>query len=228
MKQFLAGALAALGVAAATGAIIIHSGAIDMAADAPHSPAAARLIEYLREQSVERRAGALSPPADLAAADRVRRGAGNYDAMCADCHLSPGKKNTEIRPGLYPTPPDLTRAPPASDPARAAARQFWIIKHGIKGSGMAAWSQGGMEDAALWDLVALLQQLPNLSPAQYQQLVAASEGHSHGGMRDHDRADSAHEHGEPAAAEHATHEHAGQPGHPHGHAQTSGHGDHAH
>jgi len=29
--------------------------------------------------------------------------------MCAACHLAPGKADSEIRMGLYPQPPALTR-----------------------------------------------------------------------------------------------------------------------
>lgn len=50
---------------------------------------------------------------------------------------------------------------------------------------MPAWSKGGMEDAAIWDLVALLRKMPALSKAAYEQLVATSEGHTHAGMAGH-------------------------------------------
>jgi mono/diheme cytochrome c family protein len=62
-----------------------------------------------------------------------------------------------------------------------AVRRFWIIKNGIKDSGMPAWSKAGVDDAAIWDLVALVQQLPTLSQTDYSTLVESSEGHVHGG-----------------------------------------------
>jgi len=103
--------------------------------------------------------------------------------MCANCHLSPGVENTEIRQGLYPIPPNLAlKRDHATQSDSMAARQFWIIKHGIKASGMPAWSKGGMDDQAIWDLTAFLNVLPNLSSEQYRQHVAASDGHSHAGM----------------------------------------------
>ncbi len=33
---------------------------------------------------------------------------GNYDAMCAQCHLGPGLGDSEIHKGLYPAPPNLS------------------------------------------------------------------------------------------------------------------------
>lgn len=174
------GAASALGLAAATAAGVIHAGLIDVAADTPHHPAVHRLVEWARERAIARRSADLVPPADLSAAARVKRGAGNYDAMCAACHLAPGMADTEIRQGLYPSPPKLAEPPAAG--ADSDARRFWIIKHGIKASGMPAWSKGGMDDAAIWDLTAFLKALPGLSADDYRRLVAASPGHSHAGL----------------------------------------------
>lgn len=162
----------------------IGSGVYDIAADTPHWPVTEKLVETLRERSIAVRADAIEVPADLGDAQRLRRGAGNYDAMCAGCHLKPDADDSEIRKGLYPQPPDLATARPG-DPAR----QFWIVKHGIKLTAMPAWAQGGVDDATIWDMVALLQKLPALSAQEYASLVETSEGHSHAGA---DRGDSHH------------------------------------
>lgn len=58
---------------------------------------------------------------------------------------------------------------------------------------MPAWSKGGMEDEAIWDLAAFLQKMPLLSAPAYEQLVAASDGHSHGGVAGHDHGHDDHE-----------------------------------
>jgi mono/diheme cytochrome c family protein len=85
--------------------------------------------------------------------------------MCTGCHLAPGMAESEIRPGLYPQPPNLSQV--RIDP-RAA---FWTIKHGIKMSAMPAWG-GSHDDATIWSMVAFLQKLPGLTPAQYKAIVA--------------------------------------------------------
>lgn len=183
MRQFLTGVVTALGLVLIIGWSLLYVGALDAAADHPHGSTVHALIEWARERAVNRAAVSIEPPADLARAERIRRGAGNYAAMCVECHLSPGVENSEIRRGLYPTPPNLARSAVADGgEVQMAARRFWIIKHGIKASGMPAWSKGGMDDSAIWDLVAFLDKLPSLSPADYQQTVRASDGHSHGGM----------------------------------------------
>jgi len=204
MKKIWIGAFGLLAAAALIPAAVLYNGMVDVSADTPHSPVVYELIAAVRERSIARSAGDVVPPTDLSEAARVRRGAGNYGAMCAGCHLSPGVADSEIRKGLYPQPPDLTALREAGEGQdRFAARQFWIIKHGIKATGMAAWSKGGMTDPDIWDLVAFLQALPALSPAQYRQLVTASGGHTHGG-------EAVGEHGQETADE-------GDSGHDHGH-----------
>lgn len=216
MNKILMGGLAALGLAGAAVAIVVQMGLVDVSADTPHSPLVFQLIDYARERSIARGLETIQPPTDLADAGRVRRGAGNYDAMCAGCHLAPGVDNSEIRQGLYPTPPNLARPADAQESTdQAAARRFWIIKHGLKASGMPAWSKGGMEDVAIWDLVAFLRVLPTLSAVQYHASVAASGGHSHGGLDHH------HAHDSDAAGEvevHPAHAHTSGDGHAHVHA----------
>ncbi|MHB1084880.1 MAG: c-type cytochrome [Thiobacillus sp.] len=183
MKGFLMGVVATLVTGVAAGAVAVYFGLFNVSADTPHSQLVYRMIETAREHAIDRSTQDLTAPANLSDAERVHRGAGNYAAMCVGCHLAPGKTDSEIRMGLYPQPPDLAR--PDEVAADEAARQFWVIKHGIKASGMPAWSRGGIEDEAIWDMVAFLQQMPALSPAQYIELVEASEGHSHGGLADH-------------------------------------------
>ena len=109
----------------------------------------------------------------------IATGAEHYAAMCTDCHLAPDKReDSDIRAGLYPKPPDLTKHIDATPP-----EMFWVIKHGIKMSGMPAWGKTH-DDASIWGLVAFLQKLPELTPAQFRAL-ARTEGephhqHSHG------------------------------------------------
>lgn len=181
MIRFLLGMLATLVIGVALGAVAVYTGMFDVAADTPHSPFVYRMIEVARDQSIKRHARDLTVPVNLADTERIRRGAGNYAAMCVSCHLAPGKADSEIRMGLYPKPPDLAR-PEEEAVADMAAHHFWVIKHGIKASGMAAWSRGGIEDEAIWDMVAFIQKMPSLSGKQYASLVESSEGHSHGGL----------------------------------------------
>ena len=182
MKQFLLGVASVIGVGTISGFGFIQSGSFDFAADTAHADGLTKLIAWARERSIAKQAREIVPPADLASTERIRRGAGNYQAMCVGCHLSPGVENSEIRQGLYPTPPNLTLADAAAEKSGSDSRLFWIIKHGIKGSAMPAWATGGMDDETIWDLTVFIKALPKLSANEYQANVAASEGHSHAGM----------------------------------------------
>lgn len=160
-------------VAAAT---VVISGAYDMAADAPHTAVIATLIAYAREQSIESRASAVKvPPLDNP--KMIAEGADHYTAMCTGCHLAPGMRENEMRPGLNPKPPVLASLPPG-DPRE----QFWIIDHGIKMTAMPAWGKSHSEEE-IWNMVAFLQKLPKMTPAQYGALTRNADTH-HDHMRD--------------------------------------------
>src|SRR5690606_11923517 len=47
-----------------------------------------------------------------------------------------------------------------------AAEVYWIVRNGIKMSGMPAW-QYRLSDDEIWDVVAFMKVLPALSPADY-------------------------------------------------------------
>lgn len=148
------------------------SGRYDVGADRPHLRPTSAMIAAVRDRSIQRHAARIAVPADLASEARIRQGAGNYEAMCAACHLSPGSGDSELSRGLYPAPPRLDKVKVA--PAEA----FWVVKHGIKASGMPAWGKS-MGDEYIWNMVAFLGVLPGMDAGQYRALIAESAGHSH-------------------------------------------------
>ncbi len=187
--------LVGFGVAALAGAI--YFGAVHPGADEPHSAVVSTLIESARDRAIAVRARDVIVPT-LGDEAQVLNGAGNYAAMCTGCHLAPGMGPTELSKGLYPAPPALSLVG-VRDPARA----FWVIKHGIKASGMPAWG-GNMPDEYIWNMVAFLQKMPELTPTQYEALVASSGGHHHGGGESM-----------PAPPQPPAHDDAGSPPHDH-------------
>ncbi|HET9031483.1 MAG TPA: c-type cytochrome [Dokdonella sp.] len=166
--------------------LFVWSGLYNIGADDPHTKATYALLETLRERSIDRRASKLRLP-DLSDPAKAIQGAGNYNAMCVGCHLAPGMEESELSKGLYPAPPNLSKV--SVDVAQA----FWVIKHGIKASGMPAWGKS-MDDVYIWNMAAFLQVLPTLDDARYDDMVARSGGHSHGGGESdhHDHHEEAH------------------------------------
>jgi mono/diheme cytochrome c family protein len=180
-----AGLVAAFFALVGLAAIIIHAGVYNIAADTPHSTPVFWLLETVREQSIAARAARVAVPPDLADPKRISRGAGQYAEMCSSCHLAPGMKRTEISWGLYPRAPELRRGTDLT-----AAEEFWVVKHGIKMTGMPAWGVTH-DDDMLWDIVAFVRKLPELTPDQYQALVKSAPSHEEmmqrqGGEMDHD------------------------------------------
>lgn len=156
------------------GAIFIWSGTYNVGADSPHWGVTKYLIGEVRERSIALRSADIKPP-PLNDPAMIREGAEHYSKMCTGCHLAPGKTETDIRKGLYPHPPNLTRFAP--DPAEA----FWAIKHGLKMTAMPAWGDTH-DDQTIWAMVAYLQKQPKMNVAEYRQLTGQGmemESHDH-------------------------------------------------
>jgi mono/diheme cytochrome c family protein len=145
----------------------IYSGAYDIGADAPHWRGTAEGLELWRERSIEMHAPPLGSVPNLEDAALIAKGATHYAEMCTGCHLAPGMADTELRQGLRPIAPKL-----AEIPSRSPAQQFWIVKHGLKYSGMPAWGLTH-DDGILWGIVAFVQKLPKMSPEEYNNHVGA-------------------------------------------------------
>jgi mono/diheme cytochrome c family protein len=160
---------ATLAAVAIGGVVFIGSGIYNIGADDHHTKIVLAIIEQLRERSISVRARAIDPP-NLEDPTRIGAGAEHYAALCVGCHLAPGVTKSEIRAGLYPHPPNL-----AQEDTRDAQRAFWTVKHGIKMSAMPAWGKT-LDDAAIWDLVAFLRQMPSMTPETYQQLSKRRSG----------------------------------------------------
>lgn len=145
--------------------VFVWSGIYNPGADSPHWKITYALMQATRERAVEQHASAIPLSANLDDPQLILKGAGQYAAMCTSCHLAPGMKDSELRPGLYPLPPNLSEV--SVDPREA----FWVIKHGMKMSAMPAWGMSH-DDATIWSMVAFLQKLPGMTPAQYKEMVA--------------------------------------------------------
>lgn len=172
---------------AVVAAVLVHMGSFDVAADNPHSQPVFWLMNTVRERSVAIRAADITVPGDMANAKRIASGAAQYDEMCSLCHLAPGMKRTEISRGLYPRAPELRRKSELTP-----AEQFWVVKHGLKMTGMPAWGVTH-DDELLWDVVAFLRKLPELTADQYQTLVKSAPK-SHDEMMHEMMTDDGHDH----------------------------------
>jgi ketosteroid isomerase-like protein/mono/diheme cytochrome c family protein len=183
-----------LGVLALGAGAFVYSGIYNIGADDHHTKPVFAILQTLRERSIRVRSEDLKVP-DLNDPQLILKGAGQYAAMCTDCHLRPGMTDSEIRPGLYPQPPNLSQT--RIDPKAA----FWVIKHGLKMSAMPAWGFSH-DDATIWSMVAFVEKLPGMTPAEYQDIVARAPPDEDMkmpmGMATGEAAEHAHSHGDAA------------------------------
>lgn len=161
-RSFLLGCIATLVVLALAGLAFVQSGRYAIGADRPHLPLTLSVINALRDHATETAAKSVVVPR-LDDPAMVAEGARLYAGLCTGCHMAPGKPGSDLRAGLYPQPPNLVE-----DGIDNPGEAFWIIKHGIKMTAMPAWGKT-RTDAQIWDLVAFLDKLPKMTPAQYAE-----------------------------------------------------------
>ncbi len=152
----------------------IYSGIYPIGADNKHNPLTFWLLETLRKNSIERASKDIQVP-PLEDPLLLVAGGADYNDMCAGCHLKPGQKDSDMSLGLYPAPPNLTLSQEDHQHEHSgddvSKQQFWVIKHGIMASGMAAFGPTH-DDDRIWAMVAFLKKLPELTPEQYQIITA--------------------------------------------------------
>jgi cytochrome c553 len=164
--------IAAYGVLILGGIAVIYSGAYDIGADTPHWGVTYRIFETARVRSIRAHASGIIPPADLGRDQaKIVMGTSHFAAHCAVCHGGPGVPKGDIGNGLYPQPPDLA----VTATQYTAAELFWIIKHGIKMTGMPGWWDHA--DDEIWGTVAFIRKLPGLTPEEYGKLVMQAMSH---------------------------------------------------
>ena len=176
MRTVIATLGAVLALVFIAGLGLIFSGFYHIEANAPHWAITNWILETIRDRSIKAHAAGIEAPPGLDDPATLVAGTEHFAAHCAICHGAPGVPKGEIAHGLYPQPPDLARA----SERYTLAELFWILKHGIKMTGMPSWSDHS--DDELWATVAFIEKLPGMTPEEYGKLVMASiayGGHHH-------------------------------------------------
>ncbi len=147
------------------GLLIAWSGLYSVAASRGHWAIVEWFLAFGMRQSVETHTiGIKAPPLDDP--DLVRLGAEHFHGGCAYCHGAPGTPMSPVARQMLPAPPELSNA--AND--WEAKELFWIVKHGLKYTGMPGWVALERDDE-VWALVAFLQKLPGLDATSYRDLA---------------------------------------------------------
>lgn len=153
-----------LAAAAAAGAgLYVYFGVYSVAATEQHTAPVYWLLDIAMRRSVAQHAENIAVP-PLDDDTMIKRGFRLYRGECEQCHGGPGVAPQAIALGMTPLPANLAHAARVLKPAEL----FWIVKYGIKMSGMPAW-EFRLPEADLWAIVAFLERLPNLAPLEYQE-----------------------------------------------------------
>lgn len=165
LKTFLKRLGMLVPVLALVGFLVAVSGIIPLKASSGHWAITAWFLNFTMERSVVTHSiGIKVPPLDDPVL--VLKGAGHYDIGCRPCHGSPGFKRPRIPQQMTPHPPYLGEQVPIWEPEEL----FYIVKHGVKFTGMPAWPAQSRDDE-VWAVVAFLQRLPDLDVETYAQIV---------------------------------------------------------
>ena len=160
--------VAAFSVVTVGAILFVYHGFFDIAADVPHWEATRWVMETARARSIKAHAAGIEAPPGLLDPAKIAMGVEHFADHCAVCHGAPGVPQGDIARGLYPRPPDLAHV----STHYSEGELFWIIKHGIKMTGMPAWADHS--DDEIWATVAFLIKLKNIGEKEYGELVRAN------------------------------------------------------
>ncbi|MEZ5413646.1 MAG: cytochrome c [Opitutaceae bacterium] len=157
-------------VLVAVGAVVIYSGSYNIAATTRHTQLVHASLNKLMINSVRSHAKDVVVPTGIDLRDRefARHAVGHFESMCLMCHGAPGRDPDRWSQSLYPPPPDLIHS--LREHKWTDQEVFWIIKHGIKDTGMAAFGDSH-DDRDLWALTALVRQFLEMSPDEYRTMA---------------------------------------------------------
>jgi mono/diheme cytochrome c family protein len=149
--------------------VVIWSGTYNVAATKPDIKLMDNVLSTTMDRSVQKHASGIELSATYNSPD-LGEGFEHYHEMCVTCHGAPGVEKSESGQGLNPPAPDLSKSVTDLSPQEV----FWILKHGIKMTGMPAFGPTH-DDEKLWDLTAFVKRLPEMTPEQYHQMVENAE-----------------------------------------------------
>jgi mono/diheme cytochrome c family protein len=158
VKNFIAGFIAGLVVLILCTVGYLRLGFLDVRSDVPVSAVTAHLLHSGIHASVRRAAPKTQNP--LPRSDETLIAGGKlYLNDCVGCHGEPSKPPSEFGSSFYPPAPQF----PGVGTEYSESEVYWIAKHGIRRTGMAAQASS-YKDAELWALAAFISRFPNLPP----------------------------------------------------------------
>ena len=141
------------------------SGIIPIKASSGHWTITRWFLQFSKQRSVATHTLGMDAPA-LDEQRLVLKGAGTYEINCRPCHGNPSVPHPRVAQQMTPRPPYL----PSTLSRWEADELFYMVKHGIKFTGMPAWPTQQRDDE-VWAMVAFLRRFPGLNADDYSELV---------------------------------------------------------
>jgi mono/diheme cytochrome c family protein len=145
----------------------VKLGVYDVGASQRHTKFTQWITHDTMINSVEVRARGIRPPA-WTSADQLLAGYCAYETHCVACHGAAAVAREPWVAGMEPSPPYLLDVSQRFTPGQL----FWIVKNGIKMTGMPGWGDS-MSERQIWNVVAWLQASAKLPPQTYVRLRSA-------------------------------------------------------
>lgn len=158
----------------------IFTGLYNVSALSPDPGIMEWVFSTTSEHSVEHHAKNITLP-DLSDSTMIAHGFDHYNEMCVGCHGAPGEKRSEAGQGLYPKAPDLTE----SAKEMPAKELFWVVKNGIKSTGMPAFGKTH-SDQKIQAIVAFLEHMKNMTGRDYERMKKSRDNEASDPDSDHD------------------------------------------
>jgi mono/diheme cytochrome c family protein len=165
----LASVVGVLVVAALAAILVLASGSVSVGDDVKPGLIERTLAPWGRDRSVERHAPRLKNPY-AGDPNAIAAGMDHYRENCLLCHGAPGVPLSEVSRGLNPPAPALGR----EENDVPDGELFWVTKHGIRFTAMPAFGYTH-SDQEIWDIVAFLRHLPELT-AQEKEILREGSG----------------------------------------------------
>jgi hypothetical protein len=151
--------------------VYVWTGSYNISATAPHWGITLKVLQTVRDRAIIAHGKGIGMPPSVMDSDHAEKGLHHYHPMCRLCHGAPGYEREEFALGLYPDAPDL--ATEKIQQKWNDAELFWIVKNGLKMTGMPSFGVTH-DDEEIWGLVAFLRRLAALQPSEYRALVKKS------------------------------------------------------
>lgn len=167
MRSFLFATAIWAAIAVIGAVLVVGLGLYNVSARQGHMPGVSWVLHTAYRSAVWLRAPSEEEVPDLSSPAMIALGKGHYQDACAFCHAMPGQSRSQTALSMLPAPPHVTEAVSDWEPQH----MFWIVRNGVKMSGMPAWPSARRDDD-VWSVVAFLKAV------KQDGLVAAEPGSS--------------------------------------------------